>query len=101
MITPDQITITSDLVYEGCGLPMTYEIKGKPCFIFFSDEQIMKGLLVFRRIQSFNIEERSVVTIYGFFYQFDQYVRLNLDKELAAALLSVHLNDRATKPVRP
>lgn len=97
MITPDQISITSDLVYEGCGLAMTYTIEGKPEFIFLSDEQIMQGLLRGKRIQSFNLKARSVVTLHGFFYRFDEYVRLNLDKGLATNLLVDHINNQTDK----
>jgi hypothetical protein len=100
MITPDQITITSDLVYDGCGLSIGYKIGERAGFSFLSDEEIMKALFRTKNLQSFNPQSRVVTNRNGFLYSFDDYIRANLDS-VVHQVLADHLNNRATKPVRP
>lgn len=98
MITPDQIKITSDLVYEGCGLSIGYKIGEQAGFSFLSDEEIMKALSRTKNLQSFNTQSRVVTNRNGFFYNFDDYIRANLTS-VADQLLADHLNNRTPKPI--
>lgn len=99
MITPDQIKITSDPVYEGCRLSIGYKIGDQAGFSFLSDEEIMKALSRTKNLQSFNTRSRVVTNRNGFFYSFDDYIRANLES-VAHQVLADHLNNRATKPVK-
>jgi hypothetical protein len=97
MITPDQITITSNLVYDGSGLSIGYTIGDQAGFSFLSDEEIMKALFRTKNLQSFNTESRVVTNRNGFFYSFDDYIRANLES-VAHQVLADHLNNRTPKP---
>lgn len=98
MITPDQITITSDLVYDGGGLGIGYTIGDQAGFSFLYDEEMMRALYRTKNLQSFNTQSRVVTNRNGFFYSFDDYIRANLTS-VADHLLADHLNNRTPKPI--
>ena len=99
MITPDQITITSPLAYEGCGLALCYEVMGELGGSMISDRDIMAALFKTNSVQLVNPDVRMVIR-QGKAEFLDDYMRYALNMELAQKIVAYHLNNGRAKPVQ-
>lgn len=97
MITADQISITSDLVYEGCGLAIRYEIGGKEGFTFRPDEKIMSILQEYGIIAEHNVKTRTVCVRSDTPISMEYFMNNYLSITMAQILIADYLNNPADK----
>jgi len=97
MITAEQIQITSDLVYEGCGLAVRYEIHGKGGFTFLPDEKIMSILQEDGYIAEHNVKTRTVCVKTDSPISMEYFMKNYLDVKMAQTLIAAYLNDQTDK----
>lgn len=91
--TAKNIIITSDLVYEGQGLGISYFCDDKPAVLLLSDMQLLNHLSDIGLV----VIDRSIMTAYGASL-LEDYMRRHLNKDLAKALVANYLNSRTVKP---
>lgn len=99
MITPDQIQITSKLVYRGCGLTLCYEVNGVAGGIMMCDKDLMSALLKTGCVRYVNPSVRLVMR-QGKVEFLEDYMRHALKLELVQKILAYHLNNYTAKPIR-
>lgn len=99
MITSDQITITSDLVYEGCGLALCCMVNGELHAAMISDRDIMVALFKTGSVRYVNTDVRMVMR-QGKIEFLDDYMKQALKPELAQKIVAYHLNNCRAKPVQ-
>lgn len=98
MITTNDIQITSELVYEGCGLTLCYKVNGHSGGIIMSDRDIMLALFKTESVKLVNPDVRMVIRE-GKAEFLDDYMRHALDLKLAQKILAYYLNNSTAKPI--
>jgi hypothetical protein len=98
MIKPEDIKITSDLIYEGCGITLCYEVNGDPAGIIMSDRDIMLALFKTESVRYVNPDGRMVMR-QGKIEFLEDYMRHALKPQLAQKIVSYHLNNCIAKPI--
>lgn len=94
MITPNQITITSDVAYELQGLTIPYFAENAAGILILSNEQVMD---LMHEI-SYVVDKKNarIETAYGW-TDLSQYMDKHLDNDLAKCIVAEYLNTSTDK----